>query len=233
MTPWTEGEMLGYEKELLGYYVSGHPLAEHAALIERYGLATTAQFAELVDRALTRVGGLISELDQKTTKKDQRPWAILKLEDLQGAVEVLVYPDTFEKYRAHIAKNKVVFIAGDVRAEERKKLVAREILPLERAEAELTKEVRLLLASGSVDPQKLERVSEILRKYTGKVPVLFCFRTAGGEQVYMDTHDHFHVRPDKQLVHELQELLGEDTVHLKVDRTVRVPQRNNYFSKPR
>jgi DNA polymerase-3 subunit alpha len=218
--------MLGYERELLGFYVSGHPLSEVADVIQKFGLATTAQLADLAERTPTRVGGLMAEVEQRVSKQTQKPWAIVKLEDLQGMVEVLVYPDTFDKYRQHIAKGKVVFVNGTVKQEDKPKLTANEILPLEVAQAELTKEVHVRLATATADPKKLERVSEILAAHPGKVPVLFCFMTAGGEQVFMDTHDHFNVRPDKQLIHELEELLGEGAVYLRVDKTVRIPQRS-------
>jgi DNA polymerase-3 subunit alpha len=225
VTPWTESEMLGYEKELLGYYVSGHPLAEHIPVIETYATHNTAQLAELPDRAPVRVGGLLAEVDLRISKQSQKQWAILKLEDLHGVVEALAYPDTFDKYRAQIAKGKAVFVTATVKQEDKAKLTVQEITPLELAPAQWTSEVRVTI-SAAANADKLERISAILAKHQGKVPVLLTISTADGKIAVLDTHDHFHVRPSPQLKHDLEELLGEQTVFFKADKTVRIQPRN-------
>jgi DNA polymerase-3 subunit alpha len=226
--PWTQSEMLGYEKELLGYYVSGHPLAAHAALIESYGTHSSAQLAELPERALVRIGGLIAEIEPRVSKQSQKQWAILKLEDLKGVAEALAYPDTYEKYRPLLAKGKTVFVTATVKKTENQQdkpsLVVQEITPLENAVALWTSEVRVSVSAAAAP--KLERLSEILGNHQGKVPVLLSITTADGKVAYLDTHDHFHVRPSPQLKRDLEELLGEQSVFFKADKTVRIRPRN-------
>jgi len=223
--PWSESEMLGYEKELLGYYVSGHPLAEHIPVIETYATHNTAQLADLAERTPVRVGGLLAEVDLRIAKQSQKQWAILKLEDLQGVVEALAYPDTFDKYRAQIAKGKAVFVTATVKQEDKPKLTVQEITPLENAPAQWTTEMRVTI-SAAADADKLERIRAILAQHQGKVPVLLTISTADGKVAVLDTHDHFHVRPSPQLKHDLEERLGEQTVFFKADKTVRIAPRN-------
>ncbi|MDD4869507.1 MAG: DNA polymerase III subunit alpha, partial [Kiritimatiellae bacterium] len=79
--PWHESELLAAEKELLGIYLSGHPLTKYATLLQRYQLTTVQKLKELADRTPTRLGGIISQIDKKISKKKE-PWAIIQLEDL-------------------------------------------------------------------------------------------------------------------------------------------------------
>ena len=91
---WAQGEMLAFEKELLGFYVTGHPLTEYAEILKRYELASSGKLAQLQDGQVTRIGGIISKLQPKTTKQG-KPMAIMTLEDLDGSVEVLVFPESY------------------------------------------------------------------------------------------------------------------------------------------
>ncbi len=94
---WAQGEILAFEKELLGFYVTGHPLSEYAEILTRYEMASSGKLAELQDGQVTRIGGIISKLVPKTTKQG-KPMAIMTLEDLDGAVEVLVFPESYARF---------------------------------------------------------------------------------------------------------------------------------------
>src|SRR5260221_11973048 len=89
---WTEGEILAFEKELLGFYVTGHPLSEYTEILKRYGLASSGKLPQLQDGQVTRIGGIIRKFVPKTTKQG-KPMAIMSLEDLVSGVGVLVSPD--------------------------------------------------------------------------------------------------------------------------------------------
>ena len=95
---WSQSEMLAYEKELLGFYVTGHPLSEYAEILQRYELGSSGKLAQLQDGQMARVGGIISKIVPKTTKQG-KPMAILTLEDLDGSVEVLVFPGVVRETR--------------------------------------------------------------------------------------------------------------------------------------
>jgi len=86
---WPEHELLAHEKELLGFYVTGHPLTPFAGILEKYCLTNTLGLAELQTRTLTRIGGMISAVQHGISKKSGKPYAMVTLEDLEGSVQIL------------------------------------------------------------------------------------------------------------------------------------------------
>src|SRR5204863_6022027 len=86
---WPQNELLAAEKELLGFYVTGHPLTPFVPLLEKYGLHNSVTAAQLPDRTMTRIGGMVSAVQQGVSKKSGKPYAMLTIEDLQGMISVL------------------------------------------------------------------------------------------------------------------------------------------------
>jgi len=216
-TEWSQGEMLAFEKELLGFYVTGHPLSQHAEILRHYELASSGQLMKFQDGQAARLGGMINKLVPKTTKQG-KPMAILTLEDLDGAVEVLVFPDTYAKCSANLKTGAPVFLSGMINLREDKpKIVADQILPLEDVPKKFTKMVHIRLSTGTVEGEVLNRVHDVLRSHQGNVPVLFCFMYPDGGLVFLEAHERFSVSPTKQFVQAIETILGEDSVWLKVD----------------
>src|SRR5438045_8934874 len=89
LTEWPHHELLAHEKELLGFYVTGHPLTPFAPILEKYTLNNTANLAQLPNRSLTRIGGLIAAVQSGFSKKSGKPYAMVTLEDLEGSVQIL------------------------------------------------------------------------------------------------------------------------------------------------
>src|SRR5207237_302427 len=111
---WPQHELLAYEKELLGFYVTGHPLTPYAPLIEKYCLHKTSALAQLPHRSMTRIGGLIAAVQNGVSKKTNKPYSMVTLEDLEGSVQVLVMNENYDRYRDLIAPNKAILVVGEV-----------------------------------------------------------------------------------------------------------------------
>ena len=214
---WSQSEMLAFEKELLGFYVSGHPLSQYAEILRRYELASSARLAQLQDGQMTRIGGIITKVITKTTRQG-KPMAILTLEDLDGSVEVLVFPETYAKYVQHVKRDAAIFVCGAVNLREDKpKIVADQIMPLVDVPNRFTKAMHIRLSAATASEEILGRVHDVLRVHKGNVPVMFCFIYPDGKLVFLEAHEHFAVTPSEKLVRDLEAILGEDTVWLKVD----------------
>jgi DNA polymerase-3 subunit alpha len=214
---WSESEMLAFEKELLGFYVTGHPLTKYADILRRYELASTAQLAKLQDGQATRLGGIISKLQIKTTKQG-KSMAIMTLEDLDGAIETLVFPDAYARCAMNLRADAAVFVCGTVNLREDKpRVFADHIIPLDEVPKRFTKAIHIRLPAETTAETVLTRVQEVLQHHKGDCPVFFCFMYPDGKLVFMETHDRFAVTPSDALVQELENILGEDTVWLKVD----------------
>src|SRR5437667_848298 len=131
---WPQHELLAYEKELLGFYVTGHPLTPYAPLIEKYCLHKTSALSQLPGRSLTRVGGLIAAVQNGVSKKSGKPYAMVTPEDLEGSVQVLCMNENYDKNRELLVPGKAILVIGEVNTgDERPKIFPQEILPLEEA----------------------------------------------------------------------------------------------------
>ena len=207
---WTQSEILAFEKELLGFYVTGHPLSEFAMILRRYELASTAQLAQLQDGQATRIGGLIGKCQPRLTKQG-KPMAILTLEDLDGAVEVMVFPEAYAKSSVHLKVDAPVFITGSVTLREDKpKIFADQVFPLTEVPKRFTKAMHIRLPMTTAKEETLGKLRDILRAHNGPVPVIVCFMFPEGPLVFMEAHEHFSVTPDQKVVEELEDVLGEE-----------------------
>jgi DNA polymerase-3 subunit alpha len=218
---WPQSQMLAYEKELLGFYVTGHPLTPLAPLLETYSLANTATLAALPGRTVTRLGGMVAAVQQGFSKKSGKPYALVTLEDLHGTVQVLCMNENFEKYRELLQPNKALLVIGEVNnSEDKPKIFPQEILPLEDAPKRFTKQVHLRLHTAHLQPAHLADIERLSRAHAGRVPLYLCFIRPGGEVVFVETHERFAVTPSLALQQEADALFGEETYYAKVDTTV-------------
>jgi DNA polymerase-3 subunit alpha len=225
---WPQHELLAHEKELLGFYVTGHPLTPFAPILEKYALANTAKLAELPNRSLTRIGGLIAAVQNGVSKKSGKPYSMVTLEDLEGSVQVLCMNENYEKYRELLKPNLAILVVGEVNTgDERPKIFPQEIMPLEDAPRKFTKQVHLRLHTAHLKPEHLNSVRELVAAFPGKCPLLLCFLRPGGEIVFMDTNERFSVTPSLKLQQEADARFGEETYYAKIDTSLpeRAPRR--------
>ena len=225
---WPQHELLAHEKELLGFYVTGHPLTPFAPILEKYALANTAKLAELPNRSLTRIGGLIAAVQHGVSKKSGKPYSMVTLEDLEGSVQILCMNENYDKYRELLTPNKAILVIGEVNTgDDRPKIFPQEIMPLEDAPKKFTRQVHLRLHTAHLKPEQLESVRELVAAHPGKCPLLLCFMRPGGEVIFMDTNERFSVTPSQKLQQEADARFGEETYYAKVDTSLpeRPPRR--------
>jgi DNA polymerase-3 subunit alpha len=215
---WPEHELLAHEKELLGFYVTGHPLTPYAAILEKFSLATTRTLGQLENRRLTRLGGLISAVQQGVSKKSGKPYALVTLEDLEGSVQVLCMNENYDKYRDLLVPGKALLVVGEVNTgDDKPKIFPQEIMPLEDAPRRYTRQVHLRLHTAHVRPEQLEAVRDLLAAHAGKCPLFLCFMRPTGEVIFIETHEKFYVSPSRDLQQAADDLLGAETYYAKVD----------------
>jgi len=223
---WPQHKLLAHEKELLGFYVTGHPLTPFAPILEKYALTNTARLAELPSRSLTRIGGLIAAVQNGVSKKSGKPYSMVTLEDLEGSVQVLCMNENYDKYRELLKPNRAILVIGEVNTgDEKPKIFPQEIMPLEDAPKRFTKQVHLRLHTAHLKPEQLESVRELVAAHPGKCPLLLCFMQPGGGNVFVDTNERFSVTPSLELEQAANQLFGEETYYAKVDASLPERQR--------
>jgi DNA polymerase-3 subunit alpha len=220
--PWHESEMLAAERELLGIYMSGHPLSQLEPILKKYSINTISDIPNLADHTFTRIGGLASTVTKKVTKKKEM-MAIVLLEDLETATEVLVWPETFRNYSAVLEEDATLLIGGEVsRRGDTLSFIAHEVYPLEDAPIHFAERLSLHVSCAQLEPS-LEKVKSILRLHPGPISVVICLIFPDGKKVMVSTDQAFSVLPKIGLLHELEHELGENTVFVQ---TKQAPLKN-------
>ncbi len=228
---WPQHELLKHEKELLGFYVTGHPLTPLVPILEKYSLTTTDKLASIPNRSMTRIGGLVAAAQHGVSKKSGKPYSMVTLEDLQGQVQVLVVND-HEKFRPLLETNQAILVTGEVStSEDKPKLFPQEILPLVEAPRKLTRQIHLRLNAAHLNDSLLEDLRALLAANPGKCPVFLCIRMPGGELVFVETHERFAAAPSLELELAVNKMLGEKTYYAKVDASLPERQKRGWDRK--
>jgi len=218
---WGQRELLGAEKELLGFYVTGHPIAEFAPLIRTYQLDPLNKLPALPDQTATRVGGIVASIDVKRSKKDNRPWAILGLEDLDGIVECMVFSDAYENYSSLIEAGTAIFLEGTVSrrdGEEQSKLVADKIIPIAEVPERYVKEIHIRLHQASTEAPQIEKLKEICERHSGPTTLILCLICSSGEMAFVQP-GKLRIRNTAEFRQSIREMFGEECLLEKADRT--------------
>ena len=225
---WPQHELLANEKELLGFYVTGHPLTPFEGILKLYAAHQAGELPELKNREMTRIGGLVGAVQKGISKKSNKPYALATLEDLSGSVQVLCLNENYEKFKDLLAPNKPLLVTGEVNlTEDKPKIFPQEIIPLEDAPRAYTKQVHLRLHSAKVKPGDLEAARDLIAAHPGKCPVFLCLMRTGGEVVFIETNSRYAVSPSAAFQQAVDERFGEDTYYAKVDAALpeRAPRR--------
>ena len=212
---WPENQLLAQEKALLGFYVSGHPLARFGPEIKKFATASTATIAGTKDGTTVKLGGIIAKVRITYTKKKNEKMAVAVLEDLDGTVEVLLYPRVYEKAAPHIVEEAALLVTGRVEVEgENPKIVASEVMPLEEAQQRCTAAMYVTVYLSDIEHGKLDGLKTLLESAPGQCPVFLDFSAPTGERVLMKAGKQFRVTPSPELVRSIEVMLGESSVRL-------------------
>jgi DNA polymerase III subunit alpha len=219
---WEKSTLLAFEREMLGLYVSDHPLlgVEHVL-----GAATDCSIAQLVgsaedepdrssrtdrDTQVVTVGGILSGVQRKVTRQGST-WAAATLEDTEGAIEVLFFPATFAQYMSQIIDDAIVVVKGRLdRREEVPKLVAMEVSTPDMTAGQAGPFVVSMVEARCV-PEVVERLKEVLRTHPGPTEVHLRLVTGSRIKV-LRLDDKLRVKPSPSLLADLKQLLGPGCV---------------------
>src|SRR3989440_1428451 len=193
---WSDHEKLSYEKELLGFYVSGHPLDAYADVFAAKNYRSIASLGELNDRASFKIAGAIVQVEKKFTRKDGKPFAVIWLEDLTNTLEVVVWNEVYLKVSDALVVGRVVEIKGTLdKRDEALRATAMEIRLLapekgngaNEISADVSQESAVMLQfSTATTGDELRQVHEILASSPGQQPVELLFDRANGNSLRLD-----------------------------------------------
>jgi DNA polymerase-3 subunit alpha len=248
-TPWTEIERLNFEKDTLGLYLSGHPMERYAADLRQYGARTTTELAvkkpadgevlESEGAVVTPppvapsgppgrggrggedvcVGGIITGLRPLTTKAKGERMCVFMLDDADGSVEVVVFPEAFRQ-SGHLAENaQMVLVVGKwERDDESSRVIASEIHPISIVAERLARKVNIRVITPPHDRATFERLWDILARHKGDRPVAFAIEVTEAARTFritVDVNSQIRVRPSEMLVSDVEQVCGVGSVTLR------------------
>jgi DNA polymerase-3 subunit alpha len=207
---WDKRALLAYERDMLGLYVSDHPLNGLEHVLSKVSEVTIGQLVtdeERPEGSVVTVAGLVTSVLRKTTKKGD-VYAVITLEDLEGSVNVIVFPHDYQACATLLVEDSVVLVKGRAK---RSRDDAIELTALEVAAAPLTRTddgpVVISLPAARVTPPVVEQLKDVLRSHPGLADVHLRLQSAGRTLV-MKLDEHLRVAPSAALMADLKALLG-------------------------
>ncbi len=206
MDEFPESTRLNFEKEMLGLFISGHPLQYFRKELKIFASHTTSVLSELEDGTVVRLGGLVTGCKQIATRNGDL-MAFYTLEDLEGSVETVVFPKVYAKYGKDIQNDSILLVTGKLSAkDEEVKILAEEIIPLS------ARRVNIKLDIPGNAEAVLGQLRHILLAHPGNLPVYLHFTQR--ERVILIDRQYW-VGEGPELVAEVEELLGNGTVRFR------------------
>jgi DNA polymerase-3 subunit alpha len=221
--PLSDLEMRSGEKEVLGYYVHSHPLAEHKDLLDSLCTHGTAGLGGVKAKGEVVIGGLVSALKLSNTKQ-ARPgsthtrYAMFDLEDMDGLVRTICWPEDYARLGEAIQPDAVIVVAGSIdrrAGSEETNLVVNEIVPIAEARRLPARSVTVRVAEGTHDTTSLDRLAELVGRHPGAVPLRLVIDLADGSRVLLEADRH-QVAWSPELHAAMTDLLGPGSVRAAV-----------------
>jgi DNA polymerase-3 subunit alpha len=213
---WSEKTRLAYEKDVLGFYISGHPLKQFEHLLSS---AVTAKIEDLAEknREEVSIGGIITGMRRMRTRAG-KAMAVFHLEDDTGSVETVVFPDVFNDSNRRLDNDEVVLVTG--RAEndsESVRLIATGIMPLSQIKPKEPKALRITLDLDSVEETAIGELIEIIHANRGSSALQMRIRKSGEFDVEMATGGYFNIKASNGVLARLQRIVGEENIKISYE----------------
>ncbi|MEW6721002.1 MAG: DNA polymerase III subunit alpha [Thermodesulfobacteriota bacterium] len=205
---WSRRERLQYEKEALGFYITGHPLESFAAEIAMYANFTTAGLAKLKDETEVKIGGIVTGLKEKVTRKGDR-MAGLTLEDQEGTVDVTVFPKTWQECRDALSSPDPVFLVGRLKHSENGfEIHADEAFLMANVRERLAKSVHFRLHLDRAGKDDVADLAKSIRRHSGEKRAFLHLIREGEYEAVLALPSSEGVSPSLDLARELKARFG-------------------------
>ncbi len=214
--PWDRNTMLAHEKELMGFYVSGHPLDEFRQYLRSICDCRAGTIESLGARKRAAAGGIIRTLRISLTKAKQEKMAILTLEDVEGTLTVVVYPQAYQTYGALLEEGRILVALGETSDRDSNTLMASEIYPVEETYG-LVAGVNLHVPAEFFENGRLEALMQVCREHRGVVPLFFSVEVAPGRRALIRGADATGVTAGADLFARFGALLPGECMSVKMN----------------
>jgi len=223
---WDEKQYLAFEKESLGFYLTGHPLTRYEELLDKFTNADAVSIKEINDGGAVRIGGLIQSAKTFNTKKGDL-MAFVTIEDMHGAVEVVVFSRVFANTRDLLIEDRCVLVQGQVQKDEQAvKILADELIPIDKAEETWTASIHFKLEINRTDRETLSNLHAILERHPGTCAGFLHLHSPDKTDSIIALPDTLKLTAGSSLAREVHSFLGYQAVETRC-RAVTASAANN------
>lgn len=216
LADWPEADRLQREKDLLGLYISGHPLDKFREEVLTFSNPPIELLSETDSGSKVRICGIVSQLQTKLDRRNNQ-MAFFTLEDFTGNVRCIAFSSTYNEIRETLQPERLVVVTGKLdRRDDRDEstIMVDQAVPLEKASVELVKQITLEIHPQKLANGEIDRLKFLFDKYPGKCPVRFEVVTNPNEKFVL-TSKSCKVRPSPALIEGVKELIGSECLHLR------------------
>ncbi|MFH1002212.1 MAG: DNA polymerase III subunit alpha [bacterium] len=224
ISEFSKNELLAMEKEMLGLYISYHPLNDYRERLKKIITSTSIELTNLSDRSRVVLAGVINNLKRKSTKNGNL-MAFITLEDLEGTVEIIAFPKVYEKCKETIKKDEIIITEGHIDvAEGKTKIIAEKISLLEKyvedkrttpkteeKNQNLAEELHLEISTGENESDLLRKLKELFHGYPGKSQVVLHFKDKD-KTILHAIDKKYSVSIDDKFMEEIRGILGDEKI---------------------
>ncbi|MDD5435005.1 MAG: OB-fold nucleic acid binding domain-containing protein, partial [Nitrospira sp.] len=208
---WDEHDLLKYEKEMIGFYITSHPLAKYESKIRRHSSITTKVLMDLDDGKEVAICGIISEIRTTNTKKGDK-MAYIRIEDMDGSVEVIVFPELYRSSSELLVAEKPVIVTGITNKNETGcKIKGSNIQDLLKAPERRTSKMDIRLLSTGLSTDDLNSLKGILINHIGKCPV-FLHLISNNKEYILALDNNLSIKPSDELMNSIEGKFGKNSV---------------------
>jgi DNA polymerase III subunit alpha len=207
---WDEAELLRNEKESLGFYITGHPLAKYDALLTKLKARKTTELENIPDRSDIIIGGILRSIKKKNVKSTGDLMAYLTLEDGEGSIEVIVFPELYKNSVQVLKKDMLLLVKGNIDKDEKGVRVrAREVSNLEDAGNTGLKRMEIRIDESLGSSENLRSIRDLVTQYPGDCQLFLKLRLEKSQTLIATG---IHIKPDNILLNRLEDMVGRGTV---------------------
>lgn len=212
---WDSKEKLKLEKEALGFYITAHPLDAYERELAKVSKVTTDDLASAPDGSMVQLAGVVQAVKLKNNKSGKR-YATFALEDRVGAVEVIAWPESYQKYESIITGDDPVMVRGKLDVdEERAQIILDDLKTLDAALLASIREVRIRAPKSSLVNGALDKLRDTISRYPGKSATYLYLDVEGGREAVLLLSDRFRVTPTEAFVAAIEQVLSPGSVELR------------------
>ncbi|MFP6584093.1 MAG: DNA polymerase III subunit alpha [Candidatus Hydrogenedentota bacterium] len=206
---WEEAIVLQNEKEMLGLYISSHPLKKHMDALRRYATPGLTDLREFSEGRIVNVGGMLSQVKFHMTAKGKK-MAFVTVDTLEGPIEITIFTNTYEEYHELLQVDEVIMIHSHVNYRNKEAgLVADALYPIEGIEQRLTKAVHIRLPQKEAANGVVRKLAELLGENSGSCNVFLHYEDAKNTEFIVHATSSCMVGPSPQLRKQVELLVGE------------------------